>query len=91
MPLWFALLALASVLLFPMTMAYVIVVQRAMNVSVVVRQGLQYALAKNGVFDLQILLSVAVGLTAFSFVSDIRNESSAENYLYRARRDRACF
>ncbi len=51
-------------------MAYVIVVQRAMNVSVVVRQGLQYALAKNGVLIVQILLSVAVGLTAFSFASD---------------------
>ena len=69
-PAWFALLALLLTLLFPLTMAYVIVVQRAMDVSVVIRQGLQYALAKNGVFAIQALLSVAVVLIAFSFVSD---------------------
>ncbi len=69
-PAWFAILALVSMLLFPLTMAYVIVVERAMDVSVVIRQGLQYALAKNGVFILQIILSIAVGLTAFSFASE---------------------
>jgi sigma-B regulation protein RsbU (phosphoserine phosphatase) len=61
-PFWFALIALLLMLLFPMTMAYVIVVQRAMNVSVVVRQGLQYAFAKNGVRVLQFVLLFAVGL-----------------------------
>ncbi len=70
MPFWFAIASLLLMLLFPMTMAYVIVVQRAMDVSVVVRQGLQYALAKNGVLVLQILLSIAVIFTAFSFVSN---------------------
>jgi sigma-B regulation protein RsbU (phosphoserine phosphatase) len=69
-PFWFALIALLLMLLFPITMAYVIVVHRAMNVSVVMRQGLQYALAKNGVLALQIVLSIAVFLTAFSFASD---------------------
>jgi len=69
-PFWFAITALLALLLFPLTMAYVIVVHRAMDVSVVVRQGLQYALAKNGVLVLQILLSVAVIFTAFSFVSN---------------------
>jgi len=60
-PAWFALLALLFVLLFPLTMAYVIVVHRAMDVTVVVRQGLQYALAKGGVRVLQFLLLVAIG------------------------------
>jgi sigma-B regulation protein RsbU (phosphoserine phosphatase) len=69
-PMWIAVFSLLMLLLFPTTMAYVIVVQRAMNVSVVVRQGLQYALAKNGVLVLQILLSIGVILTAFSFASD---------------------
>ena len=69
-PEWIVILTLLLMILFPLTMAYVIVVQRAMNVSVVVRQGLQYALAKNGVLIVQILLSVAVGVTAFSFASD---------------------
>lgn len=61
-PFWVALFALGMMLLFPLTMAYVIVVHRAMDVSVVVRQGLQYALARNGVKILQFILLVAVVL-----------------------------
>ncbi|HSK70628.1 MAG TPA: SpoIIE family protein phosphatase [Pyrinomonadaceae bacterium] len=68
-PFWVAILALVLMLLFPLTMAYVIVVHRAMDVRVVVRQGLQYAFAKNGVLVLQILLSSLVILTALSFVT----------------------
>lgn len=69
-PAWFAIYALLSMLLFPLTIAYVIVVQRAMDVAVVIRQGLQYALAKNGVLAIQIVLSFFVILIALSFVSD---------------------
>jgi sigma-B regulation protein RsbU (phosphoserine phosphatase) len=59
-PFWIGLTALLLMLLFPLTMAYVIVVYRAMDVGVVVRQGLQYGLAKNGVRVLQVLLLVAI-------------------------------
>jgi sigma-B regulation protein RsbU (phosphoserine phosphatase) len=45
---------------FPLTLAYVILIQRAMDVSVVVRQGLQYLLASKGVTLLQITLGAAV-------------------------------
>jgi phosphoserine phosphatase RsbU/P len=69
-PSWAAIYSLLSMLLFPLTMAYVIVVQRAMDVSVVIRQGLQYALAKNGVLAIQILLSFSVILMALSLVSE---------------------
>ena len=69
-PFWFALLALLLLLLFPLTMAYVIVVQRAMDVSVVIRQGLQYAFARNGVIVLQILLTIGVIFVAVSLVSN---------------------
>lgn len=61
-PTWFAIIALLSMLLFPLTMAYVIIVHRAMDVSVVIRQGLQYALAQNGVKVLQLVLLMAVVL-----------------------------
>ncbi|MBA4121851.1 MAG: SpoIIE family protein phosphatase [Acidobacteria bacterium] len=75
-PFWFALLALLLVLLFPLTLVYVIVVHRAMDVSVVVRQGLQYALAKNGVRVLQFFLLFAVGLgTLFTINNYGRNIS----------------
>jgi len=46
--------------LLPITLAYVIVVQRAMDVRVVIRQGFQYTLARRGVLILQILLSAAL-------------------------------
>ena len=61
-PFWIALIALLLMLLFPLTMAYVIVVYRAMDVSVVVRQGLQYALAKGGIRVMQMFLLVGIGL-----------------------------
>lgn len=52
-PEWLFILALLLMLLFPLTMAYVIVVQRAMDVRVAVRQGIKYAFARGGVRILQ--------------------------------------
>jgi sigma-B regulation protein RsbU (phosphoserine phosphatase) len=49
-------LALLALLIFPLTMAYVIVVHRAMDVRMVARQGVQYALARRGIRVLQILV-----------------------------------
>jgi len=76
-PFWIAVLALLALLLFPLTMAYVIVVHRAMDVGVVIRQGLQYALAQNGVKILQFILLVAVILgVILIFQSDKFNLAS---------------
>ncbi len=43
--------------LFPLSVAYAIVVQRAMDVRLILRQSLQYTLARRGVIVLQIVLS----------------------------------
>jgi phosphoserine phosphatase RsbU/P len=59
-PEWFVLISLSLMLLFPVTLAYAIVVHRALDVRVVIRQGLQYALATAGIRVLQGLLIVAV-------------------------------
>lgn len=59
-PEWVVLLAFGMLLVFPITLAYVIVVQRAMEVRMVVRQGLQYALARRGTFVLQIVLNAII-------------------------------
>ena len=45
---WLWIPSLLLLFLFPVTLAYVIVVAHAMEVSVVIRQGLQYALARGG-------------------------------------------
>ena len=59
----------ALFLLFPLTMAYVIVVHRAMDVRVVVRQGVQYVLARGGIRVIQLALIVAVTIAASSLLS----------------------
>ncbi|MGC1383403.1 MAG: SpoIIE family protein phosphatase [Candidatus Acidiferrales bacterium] len=63
-PEWLVIFAFGMLLIFPITLAYVIVVERAMDVRMVVRQGLQYALARRGTFVLQIVLTAIVIVVA---------------------------
>ena len=59
-PRWIYLPAhLLQQVLFPLTLAYVIVVYRAMDVRVVVRRGLQYALATRAIRILQLVITMA--------------------------------
>ena len=62
--------ALLLVPLFPITLAYVIVVQRAMDVRVVIRQGLQYAFARRGIRVLQVVASGLVALALLTLATD---------------------
>ena len=71
-PGWLFITSLLLMFLFPLTMAYTIVVQRAMDVRVVVRQGLQYALARGGVRGLQFIVMVAIAVTATLLASNPR-------------------
>jgi len=60
-PRWLYLPAhLLQQVLFPLTLAYVVVVYRAMDVRVVVRRGLQYALATRAIRVLQLVVAIAV-------------------------------
>jgi sigma-B regulation protein RsbU (phosphoserine phosphatase) len=56
--------------LFPVVLAYVIVVEKAMDVRVVIRQGLQYGLAKNGVRVIQTSMALAAFLAAAALMAD---------------------
>jgi sigma-B regulation protein RsbU (phosphoserine phosphatase) len=67
---WLVVPVLTCLVLFPLSLAYVIVVHRALDVRVVVRQGLQYALARRGVVVLQVIVSAAVLLAAATLASD---------------------
>jgi sigma-B regulation protein RsbU (phosphoserine phosphatase) len=67
-PDWIISVVALAFLVFPITLAYVIVVQRAMDVRVVVRQGLQYALARNSVRVLQFLAIALVTVTAVALI-----------------------
>jgi sigma-B regulation protein RsbU (phosphoserine phosphatase) len=72
-PEWLILISGVMFLLFPLTLAYVVVVQRAMDVRVVFRQGLQYAAAKNGIRTLQVLAMLLVTVTALALIGQNRN------------------
>lgn len=69
MPAWVSVPALLLLFLFPLTLAYVIVVHRAMDVRVAIRQGVQYALASNGVRAIQVVLSGLIILVAATLVA----------------------
>ena len=57
--------SLLATMLFPLGLAYLIVIHKAMDVRVVIRQGVQYALARGGVRVLQGLMaaSLIVGIS----------------------------
>jgi sigma-B regulation protein RsbU (phosphoserine phosphatase) len=87
-PEWFVLSALSLMLLFPITLAYVIVVHRALDVRVVLRMGLQYALATSGIRVLQIILTAAILIPGISLARSrhlsLANEISTISLLFVA-------
>jgi phosphoserine phosphatase RsbU/P len=62
---WMLLPAYALLFVFPATMAYVIVVQRAMDVRLVIRQGVQYLLARGSIRVVAIGASIVVAMAVF--------------------------
>lgn len=68
-PQWLTLGVLALVPVFPATLAYVVVVQRALDLRTTIRQGLQYALARGGIRVVQAALSVAVAAGAWGLLN----------------------
>lgn len=67
---WVLVPALLALGIFPLTLAYVIVVDRALDLGVVIRQGLQYALARNSVLVLRVLISAAVLFAVLSLATE---------------------
>jgi len=68
-PAWVLTGALLLIILFPLTITYVIVVHRALDVRVVLRQGIQYTLARGGARILIGLIVVAL-IVFLSFAID---------------------
>lgn len=64
--------SLTAVILVPITLAYVIVVQRAMDVRMVLRQGVQYALARRGVLVIQLVLMAVIAEVALNYAQTHR-------------------
>jgi sigma-B regulation protein RsbU (phosphoserine phosphatase) len=70
LPDWLETLCLLMLILFPVTMAYVIVVQRAMDVRMVIRSGVRYAFASHGIRVLRLLITAAVVFGTYQLASE---------------------
>jgi sigma-B regulation protein RsbU (phosphoserine phosphatase) len=57
-PQWLFVSVLAIFALFPITLAYVVVVQRAMDLRILIRQGTRYAFARQSLNIVRILLAI---------------------------------
>lgn len=68
-PLWVFLGAAAFIFLFPVTLAYVIIVYRALDIRVMLRQGMKHALAKRGIDALRF---AALSFLLLGFAQTVR-------------------
>jgi sigma-B regulation protein RsbU (phosphoserine phosphatase) len=71
-PSWFNALSVTPLILFPLTLTYVIVVQKAMGVGVALRQGLQYTLARGSI---RVLQFIAMGVVIVAGTTMAANAS----------------
>ena len=66
-PQWLALCVFVVLFIFPLTLAYVVVVQRALDLRILLRQGTKYFFAKQSIFAIGVLLTtwMAYSLSVF--------------------------
>ena len=57
-PQWIVIFSLCFLLLFPLSLAYVVIVHRAVDVRLLIRQGTRYALARQSLNILRVLLGI---------------------------------
>jgi sigma-B regulation protein RsbU (phosphoserine phosphatase) len=65
-----SLIAVLMMMIFPLTLAYVVIVHKAMGIGMVIRQGLQYALAQRAVRFVQIFMGFVVAFGLLEILSD---------------------
>ena len=65
---WIIIASFGTLLLFPLSLAYVVVVQRAMDLRILIRQGTRYALARQSINIVRILLALWLSLSMVDLV-----------------------
>jgi sigma-B regulation protein RsbU (phosphoserine phosphatase) len=63
MPQWITIASLLILLFFPLSLAYVVIVHRAVDVRLLIRQGTKYAFAKQSLTIVRILLGIWMALS----------------------------
>jgi phosphoserine phosphatase RsbU/P len=66
-PQWILLFSFLILLLFPFSLAYAVVVHRAVDVRILIRQGTRYAFARQSINIIRILLAVWLSLSMIDF------------------------
>ena len=62
---WLGYLSVVLMLAFPLSLAYVVVVQRAMDVRILLRMGTKYALARGAILILRTILLLVIAVLLF--------------------------
>jgi phosphoserine phosphatase RsbU/P len=76
-PNWYFWTSLVLFVAFPLSMAYVILVQRAMDVRLLLRQGTQYALARGTLNGVRIVLVTLLGFALYQLISHPEHSKAA--------------
>jgi sigma-B regulation protein RsbU (phosphoserine phosphatase) len=66
-PRWILLPSFGILLLFPLSLAYVVIVHRAVDVRILIRQGTKYAFARQSINILRLLLGIWLALSLKDF------------------------
>jgi phosphoserine phosphatase RsbU/P len=77
-PEWIVLTVCFLFFIFPITLVYVVVAERAMNVRMVLRQGVRYAMARGGIRVLFAVLSGLIGTGIISLTFGSRMSTTAK-------------
>ncbi|HEY4050885.1 MAG TPA: SpoIIE family protein phosphatase [Acidobacteriaceae bacterium] len=79
-PSWYFWTCLLLFILFPLSMAYVIIVQRAMDVRILLRQGTQYALARGTLNAVRVILGALLAVTVSQLVNHPQRSQTAQTW-----------
>jgi phosphoserine phosphatase RsbU/P len=79
-PAWYFWTCLALFIFFPLSMAYVIVVQRAMDVRILLRQGTQYALARGTINAIRVILATLLAVTLYQLLNHPQQARAARTW-----------
>ncbi|HXC96977.1 MAG TPA: SpoIIE family protein phosphatase [Edaphobacter sp.] len=77
-PRWVILSALFILLLFPLSLAYVVIVHRAVDIRILIRQGTRYALARQSINIVRVLLAIWLSLSMIDFARHPGHQRSVD-------------
>lgn len=79
-PTWYFWTCFVLFIFFPLSMAYVIIVQRAMDVRILLRQGTQYALARGTLNAVRMILGTLLAVTIYQLVNQPQHSQTAQTW-----------